>query len=177
LIFSHNNLSDATDTVISADIVLGFSNEPRMKSIPEVEAAKALMNEAASWSVMKWMREKKRVRKTADEANAALDSLNRSIQTRWDEKITAAYQELVPNSRGAPVSSAPTDREIKALAKKIKQADDEARRARDDAEDTFNRAEKQLSTVLAREGCRKAIRSWELYESAIAKAEIALQSK
>jgi hypothetical protein len=40
-----------------------------------------------------------------------------------------------------------------------------------DAEQTFDTAEKQLSTALAREGCRKAIRSWELRERAIRKAE------
>jgi hypothetical protein len=36
-----------------------------------------------------------------------------------------------------------------------------------DAESTFDEAEKQLSTALAREGCRKAIHSWELFEKAI----------
>ena len=47
-----------------------------MHKLPEVEEAKALMNEATEWSVMKWLREKKRVRKVADQANAALDKLD-----------------------------------------------------------------------------------------------------
>ena len=42
-----------------------------MDKLPEVETAKALMNEAVTWSVMKWLREKNRVRQTADRANAA----------------------------------------------------------------------------------------------------------
>ncbi len=36
---------------------------------------------------------------------------------------------------------------------------------------TFDEAEKQLSTSLAREGCRKAIQSWDLHEAAIHKAK------
>lgn len=60
------------------------------------------------------------------------------------------------------------------IAKKVKEADAEAYRARMDAEETFDEAEKKLSTALAREGCRKAIHSWELHEKAIRKAEALL---
>jgi len=45
-----------------------------------------------------------------------------------------------------------------------------------DAEATFDEAEKQLSTRLAREGCRKAIESWDLHEKAIRKAEALILS-
>jgi hypothetical protein len=48
-----------------------------------------------------------------------------------------------------------------------------AERAHLDAENTFDEAERQLSTRLAREGCAKAIASWELHEAAIRKAEAA----
>ena len=58
----------------------------------------------------------------------------------------------------------------------IKDADDTARRARMHAEKTFDDAERQLSTSLAREGCKKAIHSWELHEKAISKAETAMES-
>ena len=58
----------------------------------------------------------------------------------------------------------------------MKEADDEAYQAHLDAEETFDRAEKRLSTSLAREGARKAILSWELYEKAIVKAEAGLSS-
>jgi hypothetical protein len=45
-----------------------------------------------------------------------------------------------------------------------------------DAEATFDLAEKQLSTSMAREGCRKAIHSWELHEKAIRKAETLIRN-
>ncbi|HWI69498.1 MAG TPA: hypothetical protein VNS88_14180 [Nitrospiraceae bacterium] len=146
-----------------------------MERIPQVEAAKALMNEAVSWSVMKWLREKKRVRKTADQANAALDQLNQAVKDRWPEDIRAAYEGLVaqrPNKTPPPV----IDPQSRLSAKKVKEADDAAYRARMDAEDTFDEAERQLSTRLAREGCRKAIQSWDLHEKAIRKAEALFSS-
>jgi hypothetical protein len=146
-----------------------------MERIPQVEAAKALMNEAVSWSVMKWLREKKRVRKTADQANAALDQLNQAVKDRWPDDIRAAYEGLVAqrsNKTPPPV----IDPQSRLSAKKVKEADDAAYRARMDAEDTFDEAERQLSTRLAREGCRKAIQSWDLHEKAIRKAEALFSS-
>ncbi len=113
-----------------------------MGKIAEVEAAKTVMNEAIDWSVLKWLREKKRVRKTADIANAFLDRRLEDLRPHWDGAGEAAIR-------------------------KLQQASEQARRARMDAEATFDEAEKQLSTALAREGCRKAIHSWELYERAI----------
>ena len=149
-----------------------------MEKIPEVEAAKTLMTEAVSWSVMKWLREKKRVRKTADQANAALDHLNQAVKDRWPERVRVAYASLVTQGRcnailpGQPTPPPPAiDLPSKLSAKKVKEADDAAYRARMDAEDTFDEAERQLSTSIAREGCRKAIQSWELHEKAIRRAE------
>lgn len=55
-----------------------------MRKLTEVEDAKALMTEAVEWSVMKWLREKKRVRKAADKANAALDALEQEIKRSWN---------------------------------------------------------------------------------------------
>lgn len=150
-----------------------------MEKIPAVEAAKQLMTEAVAWSVMKWLREKKTVRKAADQANAALDQLNQAAKDRWPNPIKIAYAAvLVHTSTGRIKSNGQSESYSQAIdgqllltAKKIKEADDEAQRARMDAEQTFDTAEKQLSTALAREGCRKAIRSWELHERAIRKAE------
>jgi len=135
------------------------------------------MNEATSWSVMKWLREKKRVRKTADLANAALDQMSLAVQERWPAAMKSAYAALgaqnggksTPHSQQKPLPS--MDSETSLIARKIKEADDEAYRARMDAEKTFDDAEKQLSTSLAREGCRKAIHSWDLHEAAIHKAK------
>ena len=147
-----------------------------MQKLSEVEDAKALMAEATAWSVVRWLREKKRVRKAADEANAALDRLAQKVKDSWSDERKAAYRELLPSSNdehtrrgGKPASK--TDSEVALFVKRVKEADDEAYRARMDAENTFDQAEKLLSTSLAREGCKKAARSWELYEKAIRKAE------
>lgn len=147
-----------------------------MRKLTEVEDAKALMTEAMNWSVVKWLSEKKRVRKTADVANACLDRLDQEVKARWNDELKAAYRELGGNSVGAAQgahrpSLQDIDPEVKLLAKKLKESDDEAYRVRMDAEDTFDQAEKQLSTRLAREGCRKAIDSWDLHEQAIRKSE------
>ena len=149
-----------------------------MEKIPEVARAKALMTEAVAWSVMKWLREKKSVRKAADQANAALDQLNRAVKDRWPDDLRTAYGVLVKEPGGSmkvrdgdKFNSPAASSQAMLSARKVKEADDEAQRARMDAEETFDIAEKQLSTALAREGCRKAIHSWELHEKAIRKAE------
>ncbi len=156
-----------------------------MKKLPEVDAAKALLTEATAWSVMRWLREKKRVRQTADAANAILDEVGQAVKDGWPESVRAAYETLATPASGSSKAalthrtsiSSPTNGETLSIAKKIKQADDEAYRARMDAEDTFDDAEKKLSTALAREGCRKAIQSWELQEKAIRNAETILPPK
>jgi hypothetical protein len=141
------------------------------------------MTEAMTWSVMKWLREKKRVRKTADQANAALDQASQAVRERWPEPIRTAYEALLVQSAGTvsahrqqavPVKP---DAAATLAASKSHEADDEAYRAHLDAEKTFDDAERQLSTSLAREGCRKAIQSWDLHEKAIRKAEALIRSK
>lgn len=150
-----------------------------MQKLPEVEAARTLMAEAMSWSVMTWLTEKKRVRKTADLANAALDQLNLSVKNQWTNGVRATYEALLTERKGTNGHQRPNqnDPQAIALARRVKEADDEASRARAEAEETFDQAEKKLSTVLAREGCRKAIRSWDLHEKAIRQAEAVLGSK
>ena len=136
------------------------------------------MTEAMVWSVMKWLREKKSVRAIADQANAALDRLAEATQCSWPDELKAAYLALgseddAPKSaRSIPkkTSARPSTAALLA-AKRIKESDAEAYRARMDAEATFDEAEKKLSTSLAREGCRKAILSWDLKEKAIRIAE------
>src|SRR5579884_876232 len=72
----------------------------QVEKIPEVESAKALMTEAVAWSVMKWLREKKMVRKAADQANAALDQLDRTVKDRWPDEVRVAYEALTERSAG-----------------------------------------------------------------------------
>jgi hypothetical protein len=143
-----------------------------MRKLPEVEEAKTLMIEATEWSVMKWLKEKKRVRKTADRANEALDQLSKETKLLWPEDLRAAYTALA-NTGGGKQPQA----EIPNTVKQVKKADDDALRARMDAENTFDEAERQLSTSTARDGCRKAIYSWELHENAIRIAERLIQPK
>jgi hypothetical protein len=144
--------------------------EAGMKRLPEVEAAKQLMNEATKWSVMTWLREKKRVRRTADQANAALDRLSDQLRQRWPQDLRIAYHALSARTNGESGEEEAL-KNTEEIAKKLKAADDEAYRARLAAEQTFDDAEKRLSTSLAREGCVKAIRAWELHEKAISQAE------
>ncbi len=147
-----------------------------MRKLPEVEEAKALMTEAAAWSVIKWLREKKRVRKVADKANAALDELDRQVKAGWNSEVKSAYQELAEKassstSNRSSAASQPTNSRIKEFVQQVKEADDHAYQARMEAERTFDEAERILSTSLAREGCRKAIQSWDLHEKAIRRAQ------
>jgi hypothetical protein len=132
------------------------------------------MTEATGWSVMKWLREKKRVRRTADQANAALDRLDSELKRRWPEDLRAAYDALgvqPARTNGHMTIAKIGDSKLWPAARQIKAADEEAYRARMRAEQTFDEAEKQLSTRLAREGCRQAIESWNLHQRAIRQSE------
>jgi hypothetical protein len=152
-----------------------------MRKLPEVQEAKELMNEALDWSMFTWLFEKSRVREIADRANDALDRLERSVKARWSDELKAAARELSGKSGGTErqqkgqQSPATADPQIKVRVEKVKEAHDTARRARMDAEETFDEAERLKSTSLAREGCKKAIHSWELHEKAIRKAEAAME--
>lgn len=146
-----------------------------MRKFPEVEEAKTLMKEAADWSMFNWLFQKSRVRETADRANAVLDKANRRVKSHWSAELKAAYQKLSGKGKSDGVLGA-IDPETRELLEQVKHADEAARRARTDAQDTFDEAESQSSTALAREGCRKAIRQWQLDEKAIQVAEKLLSS-
>jgi hypothetical protein len=149
-----------------------------MEKLTEVEEAKALMTEGLSWSVMKWLREKKRVRRAADKANAALWAMQKALKESWSDHLRLAYEYLaVAGDGGGRVSHPAIDAKIKLLAKRVKQADDEAYQAHLDAEETFDLADRRLSTSLAREGAKKAILSWVLFEKAIVMAESGLPAE
>lgn len=153
-----------------------------MLNLPEVEEAKAIMTGAVNWSVMRWLAEKKKVRKAADLANDALAVLDKQVKASWSDELKSAYDDLPPTGWGGEPLCAQKDKaqkisvdpNLKLLAKAIKQADQEAYLAHMDAEDTFDRAEKRLSTSMARDGSRKAILSWEVREKAILKSKSAI---
>ena len=145
-----------------------------MEKIAVVEEAKTLMTEGQSWSVMKWLREKKRVRRAADKANAALWAMQKALKESWSDDLRLSYEDLAAEGDGRRVRRPAIDRETLQFVKSVKEADDAAYQAHLDAEETFDRAEKRLSTSLAREGARKANLSWELYERAIVLVEAGL---
>jgi len=153
-----------------------------MQKLAEVMEAKELMSEAVDWSTFTWMFQKTKVRETADVANAALDKVTKHIKSRWSEDVKSAYKESSAKSEkdtGRPQKRqqvAKSAEDIDALIEKVKAADAAAHRARKDAEDTFEKAERQLNLDLAREGCKKAIHSWELHEKAIRLAEDLLEA-
>lgn len=145
-----------------------------MRKLPEVQEAKDLMHAAMEWSTFKWLWEKSTVREKADQANAVLDRAERNVKAKWNEEFKAAYKRLSakkPKGDAAGEEQPIEDSPVTPLIKKVVEADHAAKHARADAEDTFDQAEKQMSTDLAREGCKKAIRSWELHEKAIRNAE------
>jgi hypothetical protein len=137
-----------------------------MPTLTEVEHARALMLEAIDWSVMKWLTEKKRVRKAADKANLTLNTVEQELQSKWGPELKSAYAK-----------SGVARPEIKRLASKIREEHDAANTLRLQAEDTFDGAEKRLSTAMAREGCRQAIAGWEHHLEAIRLSQSALDSK
>ncbi len=160
-----------------------------MQKLLEVEEAKVLMTEAKNWGLWRWLWEKGRVRTAADRAVDALDVLEKKVKTSWTEDQRKAYRELEAlagvngHAKGkrlyekAKDEAKDIDPEIKRAVERVKEADDAAYDARMDAEDTFDEAERRLSTDMAREGAQKAIDSWELREKAIRRAEAAGRRK
>ena len=156
-----------------------------MQKIEAVEEARNLMLEAKDWSVWKWLTEKRRVREAADQANEALDKLEEKIKKSWSDELKHAYRELEEadpdheqhrhsKKLDQAIKISP---EIRALAKKIKQAHDTAYDAHMRAEETFEVAASHLNLSMAREGTAQAIESWDLKEKAIRKAEAAARPR
>jgi hypothetical protein len=153
-----------------------------MKKLPAVEDARAIMSKGMEWGVWKWLLEKKRVRGIADQARAALDSLEVEVKQTWSDDLKIAYNHLVSDSgnskpprRAAKSSkqteSQPLDAKTLAAIKRVKEADDDAYNAHEDAEELFVGAEKKMSTSMAREAAGKALQAYDLQEAAVRQAE------
>lgn len=148
-----------------------------MKKIVEVEEAKAIMKEAQDWGIWRWLTEKRKVRLAADTCNDSLARAEKRVIESWPEEMRAAYDELVTSENGKKRRSRKIDGDVLETVRKLKGALDEAERVRLDAEDIFDRADRALSTSMAKEGTYRAIEAWELREKAIRKAESAGKSK
>lgn len=161
-----------------------------MHKVAAVEEAKSLLEVAKNWGVWKWLMEKKKVRQTADTAWEAFDELENRIKGSWSGDLQKAYSELEAEASiadgGAPArrkyekarkEADSVDPAVKAVAKKVKDALDEAYRVRMDAEQMFDEAERRLNTSMAREASQVAIDAYNLREKAIRKVEAAGRPK
>ncbi len=145
-----------------------------MRKLPAVEEAKEIMRQGMEWSVVRWLKEKKRVRRMSDRANEVLDELDREVKATWPPELREAYAAL---SKANGARHGEQESPASELAQRIKRADDSAARARAQAEKTFDQAEDELSARLAREGSLQAIQSWELHEQAIRLSELGSRAK
>jgi len=154
-----------------------------MQKLIPVEEAKALMTEAQGWSVWGWLTEKRRLRTTADKAWEALEEMERNVRDSWSAGAKKAYRELEaeaalaanPRSRRAYEKARDeakdVDPQIKLAVERAREMLAEAHTARMTAEETFDEAERRMSTTMACEGARQAIDAWKLREKAIRKLE------
>ena len=159
-----------------------------MRKLAAVKDARAIMTEGMEWGVWKWLLEKKRVREVADEAKGALDEAEMKVKATWSDNLKIAYNQLVSqngNAKQTRKNATPgkkaeiqkTDPQVLAAVKRVKEADDEAYNAHEDAEEVFAEAEKRMSTSMAREAARKALEAYDLHEAAIRQAEALVRSK
>lgn len=118
-----------------------------MHKLPPVEEAKALFEEAKQWGVWGWLTEKRRLRQTADAAWEALETYENALKKSWDTETR------------------------KTVGRQLKTADEEAHKARMDAEAQFDEADRRMSTSMAREGAQMAINAWTMREKLIRKME------
>jgi hypothetical protein len=159
-----------------------------MRKLAAVEDARAIMTEGMEWGVWKWLLEKKRVRGIADEARAALDEFEMKVKSTWNDDLKICYNQLVSQNSdvkqarqkakpGKKEETARVNPQVLADAKRVKEADDVAYNAHEDAEDLFAEAEKRMSTSMAREAAGKALVAYDLHEAAIRKAEALARPK
>jgi len=154
-----------------------------MQKLIAVEEAKALMSEAMDWYLWGWLTGKRKLRATADRAWEALDQAEEKVRAAWREDLRKAWRELEAeaalqaNPRAkrqyekAREEASDVDPEVKLAAKKLKEADAEAYALRMQAEETFDEADRRMSTSMACEGARQAIDAWETREKFLRKME------
>jgi hypothetical protein len=138
-----------------------------MHKLTAVEEAKTLFEEAKDWGVWRWLMEKRRARQTADAAWEALDEYEKKVKASWGQELKKA---AATNGNGRAKRS-DVDPELKLALQRLKTADEEAYKARMDAEAQIDEADRRLSTSMAREGAQMAIDAWAMREKLIRKME------
>jgi hypothetical protein len=159
-----------------------------MEKLSAVEEARVLFTEAKDWSILKWLTEKKRVRRMADTGTAALDKRERDIKSQWTDDLRTAYAVVSPPSEDADDPYAAAEYEfvkqqaegipesLKAIARRVWEADLIATDARNRAESTFDEAERKMSASIARRGAEEAIAAYDVRYKAIEEAIAATQA-
>jgi hypothetical protein len=147
-----------------------------MKKIPEVVEAKAIMTEAQNWGIWRWLTEKRKVRLAADACNDALSRAEKNVIASWPDDMRSAYEQVSAGEK-SKARGKKLDPDLVDAVRKIKDAFDDAERVRLDAEDIFDRADRALSTSMAKDGTFRAIEAWEMRERAIKRAESAAKVK
>ncbi len=116
-----------------------------------------------------------------------MDECENRIKAQWSEDLKSAYADLTAASASdeddpfaaaerefARENARPIPESIRELARRVKQADDEAYCVRMAAEETFAHAERRLSVALTKRGAGEATQSYDLSYKAIEEAEAAL---
>lgn len=154
-----------------------------MRKLVPVEQAKSLMREAVDWSLWGWLTRKRELRTTADSAWEALEALEQEVKVAWSDDLKLAYREVelsIAVNGDAKVrrqlekakqEAREVAAEVKAAVRKLKEAEEEAHALHLQAEDTFDQADRRMSTAMACEGAQQAIEAWEAREKVIRKAE------
>ena len=159
-----------------------------MEKLAAVEEARALFTVAKDWSILKWLTEKKRVRKMADTGTAALDEKEREVKSGWPEELRTAYAAVAPPSDDADDPYAAAEYEfmkqqaegipesLKEVARRVCEADRIATDARNKAERTFDEAERKMSASIARRGAEEAMEAYDVRYKAIEAAIAAMDA-
>ena|SRR5689334_15481411 len=120
-----------------------------MHKLPALEEAKNLFEEAKNWGTWRWLTEKRRARAAADAAWAALEEYEDRLRANWPDATRRADKD---------------DEELRAAARK-------AHKARMDAEEQFDQADRRMSSEMACAGAQMAIDAWLLREKLIRRLE------
>jgi hypothetical protein len=120
-----------------------------MRKLAAVEEAKKLFEEAKTWGTWRWLVEKRRARAVADAAWEALEQEEAKLRAGWPDERRQAYQQ---------------HRELSAEARK-------AHKARMDAEERFDEADRRMSSDLACQGAQMAVDAWVMREQFIRRLE------
>ena len=169
--------------IFFAEILQSDYSEHGMRKLPPVEHAKELFETAKDWGLWRWLLEKRNARQTADAAWAAFDEYESEVKASWSDDLRKAWREAETETAAAADGRAKRayekakaeakdiDPDLKARVRLLQEADAHAFKARMDAEEQFDEADRRLSSSMACEGAQMAIDAWVMREKFIRKME------